>query len=125
MDKVEAPAAFDIPCAGHISGVEDADAALRKELAEELGLSFDDLYGIRLITRYNSIHDAGESGLVNNEHRILYRAKVSSKAAARIRFADGEVAGLGIMNVAELRLLVRRYPERVASGLSDAMKYYE
>jgi isopentenyldiphosphate isomerase len=124
MGKVEAPGAFDIPCAGHISGVDGAEEALRKELAEELDLFIDNLSDLHQITRYNSIRSSNFDWAVNNEHRVLYRAKLKNDAAARIRFADGEVAGLGVMNVAELRLLVERYPERIAAGLSDAMKYY-
>lgn len=124
MEKVEAPGAFDIPCAGHISGMDTADEALRKELAEELDLFIENLSDLCLITRYNSISPSDLDWAVNNEHRVLYRAKLKNDAVARIRFADGEVAGLGVMNVAELRLLVGRYPERVATGLRDAMKYY-
>lgn len=125
MDKVEAPGAFDIPCAGHISGLDQAEVALRKELAEELDLFTNNLSDVCLISRYNSISADDQGWAVNNEHRILYRAQLKKEAAARISFADGEVAGLGVMNVAELRRLVQQYPERVATGLSDSIGYYE
>lgn len=126
MDKFEAPGAFDIPCAGHISGTDTVEESLKKELSEELNLSLDDLWDLQMLARYNSF--AGENapalGPVNHEHRVLFRASLKPEAADKIRFADGEVAGLTVFAVSELRELVRRYPERVASGLSDAIGYY-
>ena len=35
LDKVEAPGALDIPCAGHISETSDAFLSMAKELEEE------------------------------------------------------------------------------------------
>ena len=52
----------------------------------------------------------------NNEYRVLYQAALKPEAAAKIRFADGEVAGLAVFAVPELRMLVQRSPERVARG---------
>jgi 8-oxo-dGTP pyrophosphatase MutT (NUDIX family) len=124
MDKYEAPGAFDIPCAGHVSEADSAERALRKELAEELNLSIDDLSGVCLIARYNSYTVSPHGESLNNEYRFLYRARLKDSTAKYIRFADGEVAGLAVFSVPELRALVERFPERVASGLGDAMVYY-
>ncbi len=124
LDKYEAPGAFDIPCAGHVSGIDTAEESLRKELAEELNLSFDDFDVFHLIARYNSYTDGRVKESVNPEYRFLYRASLKSTAAERIRFTDGEVAGLAVFSVAELRGLIERFPERIASGLSDAMGFY-
>ncbi|HEX9017652.1 MAG TPA: NUDIX domain-containing protein [Anaerolineaceae bacterium] len=129
MSKFEAPGAFDIPCAGHIDGVDSAEASLAKELSEELNLGPGDLEDLRLVARYNSFSAQAESSpaspSVNNEHRVLYRAQLKPEAASRIQFTDGEVAGLIIFAVGELRALVQKYPQRVASGLSDAIGFYE
>jgi 8-oxo-dGTP pyrophosphatase MutT (NUDIX family) len=124
MDKYEAPGAFDIPCAGHVSGVDPVDVSLRKELAEELNLSVDDLIDLHPLRQYNSYSGDGGRGALNNEYRFLYRARLKASAAQKIGFIDGEVAGLAVFSVLELRVLVDRFPERVASGLSDAMVYY-
>lgn len=124
MDKYEAPGAFDIPCAGHIGGVDLAEEALKKELAEELGLSPDDLSETRWVACYNSRPEEHEGKSLNSEYRFLYRACLKEKSAKRIRFADGEVAGLAVFSVAELRTMVERFPERVASGLSGAVGFY-
>jgi isopentenyldiphosphate isomerase len=125
LDKFEAPGAFDIPCAGHISGVDSAEMSLRKELEEELNLALDDdLSDFHPLERYNSYTIRLTDGPLNNEYRVLYRARLKAESAGRIRFSDGEVAGLAVFAISELRELVRRYPERVASGLGDAMQYY-
>ncbi len=124
MDKYEAPGAFDIPCAGHVSQADSAAGALRKELAEELNLSIDDLTAMCLVARYNSYTGSLQGECLNNEYRFLYRARLKDNAAKYIRFTDGEVAGLAVFSVLELRALVERFPERIASGLGDAMIYY-
>jgi len=129
MEKFEAPGAWDIPCAGHISGTDEEESSLRKELSEELNLALEDLYNLRLTGRYVSIsapmHGAGKNGKINNEYRVLYQAALKPEAAVKIRFADGEVAGLAVFAVPELRMLVQSSPERVASGLSGAMDFYQ
>jgi isopentenyldiphosphate isomerase len=123
MDKVEAPGAFDLPCAGHVTGTDGPEEALRKELGEELNLSLEDLEEIRLVTQFAG--EGQDAGLLrNSEFRTLYRAKVKAEALPRIRFTDGEVAGLAIISVVEMRELVKRYPERVASGMIDSIAFY-
>jgi isopentenyldiphosphate isomerase len=126
MDKIEAPGAFDIPCAGHASDTETAEEALRKELGEELNLTPEDLDDLHLITRYLSpARSVLGSILLNEEYRFLYRARIQPAAVPHIRFRDGEVAGLALFNFAELCELAQRYPERIASGLGDALGYYK
>ncbi len=124
MGKFEAPGAFDIPCAGHISGVDPVEESLRKELMEELNLSLEVLSDFRLLGQYNSYTRSRGGGALNNEYRYLYRARLRTSAAQQIRFTDGEVAGLAVFSVPELRALIDRFPDRIASGLSDAMVYY-
>jgi 8-oxo-dGTP pyrophosphatase MutT (NUDIX family) len=124
-EKFEAPGAFDIPCAGHITGVDTAEASLVKELAEELNITLDDLDDLRRLGRYNSYTQASNSGSINNEFRVLYRARLKKEAVAKIRFTDGEVAALAVFAVGELRSLIQRFPERIASGLSGAMDFFQ
>lgn len=127
MDKFEAPGAFDIPCAGHITALDDVPGSLAKELGEELNLSIADLEGLQLLTRYESkpIQTADETWCGwNIEYRFLFRARLREESLARVQFRDGEVAGLGIFAWDEMRRLVEQYPERVASGLRDALSYY-
>lgn len=125
MDKVLAPGTFDIPCAGHVSGTDGVEFSLQKELGEELNLRVEDLEKLALVARYTSQpHEYAADGLVNVEYCYLFRAELKPYAVKNIRFTDGEVAGLAVFNVNQLRGLVQRYPERVASGLSDSLRFY-
>jgi isopentenyldiphosphate isomerase len=124
MNKFEAPGAFDISCAGHINGTDTIVRSLEKELAEELNLTLNDLNELRLIKQYNSYTGGGENKTANYEYRILFRAKLIAKTVVDIRFQDREVAGLAIFSVPELREIIACYPDRIASGLSDALIYY-
>lgn len=125
LEKFEAPGAFDIPCAGHVSGAEDWLPSLRKELGEELNLALEDLSGLREIARYTDLRPGRESGPVNQEFRVLYQSILKPEAAGKIRFSDGEVAGLALFSVAELRRLAAQNPERAAGGLTGALPYYQ
>jgi len=124
LEKFEAPGAFDIPCAGHISGFDGIEKSVEKELAEELGLSLDDLGEFRLLKLYNSYNGGGENCNANHEFRVLFRARLKPDAYERIRFEDGEVAALAVFSVTQLKELASRFPERIASGLSDALVFY-
>jgi isopentenyldiphosphate isomerase len=124
MDKVESPGAFDLPCAGHISGVDGVAASLAKELDEELGLGLDDLDAVREIGRFDTPSGSASHEPQNHEFRILFHARLKTESVGRIRFRDGEVAGLAVISLPELRLLLERYPQRVASGLHEAIGLY-
>jgi isopentenyldiphosphate isomerase len=126
MDKVEAPGAFDIPCAGHASGCETAVEALCHELSEELNLTPENLDGLHLVARYISpARSSNETLLLNEEYRFLYRAVIKPGAVSQIHFRDGEVGGLALFNWTELCALAQRFPERIASGLGDSLQYYK
>lgn len=126
MDKVISPGAFDLPCAGHVSGTETPEEALRHELSEELNLALGDLADLRKITEHAAAaHPIAGTHLINPEYCYLYRAKIRPAEFASIRFSDGEVAGLALVNLAEIRAMSARFPERVAGGLSESLVYYE
>ncbi|MBE0698899.1 MAG: NUDIX domain-containing protein, partial [Anaerolineaceae bacterium] len=125
MDKIDGPGAFDFPCAGHAVGTETAQEALRKELGEELNLAPEDLEDLHLVARYiHSAHTRTVSLFYNEEYRYLHRARIKPAAVPHIRFHDGEVGALALFNYAELCALAERFPERIASGLGDALGYY-
>jgi 8-oxo-dGTP pyrophosphatase MutT (NUDIX family) len=124
LDKVDMPGALDLPCAGHVDGLDTIEESLRKELGEELNLSPEDLEDLRVVARYTGLARDPARLFLNEEYCVLYRARLKTTSAARIRFSDGEVAGLGVFSVAELRELVRRFPERAARGLADSLPYY-
>lgn len=124
FDKVDAPGAFDMPCAGHVIGTETVEASLAKELREELGLAIADLADLQQTAHYEYRDLDQRPDFLNVEYRAVYRARLRPGALDRIRFADGEVAGLVLMPVAAVQELVVRSPERVASGLLGALRWY-
>lgn len=126
VNKVLAPGVFDIPCAGHIDGEDGVEESLCKELGEELNLDTSDLENLTLVAHYaTEVQEYASEGLVNVEYCFLFRARLKASSVSRIRFTDGEVAGLALFDVNQLRELARRFPERVASGLSDSLPYYQ
>jgi isopentenyldiphosphate isomerase len=124
LTKVDSPGDFDVPCAGHVTGVDETSLALEKELREELNLSLSDLEDLRVVGTYNAFARADRPGFTNNELRVLYKAGLKPGSAGKIRFSDGEVAALCVFSLPELKALVSRYPERVASGLYEALGAY-
>ncbi|MCJ7737794.1 MAG: NUDIX domain-containing protein, partial [Anaerolineae bacterium] len=50
--KTDAPGEFDMPCAGHTVACDTAEAALQRELTEEIGLTGEDMEEIRCVGRY-------------------------------------------------------------------------
>jgi hypothetical protein len=99
-------------------------ASLAKELGEELGLGLEDLVDLRAVAQYEYRDLDQRPDFLNVEYRAVYRARLWAGALDRVRFADGEVAGLAVMPVATVRALVATMPERVASGLRGAMRWY-
>lgn len=129
LDKTEAPGAFDLPCAGHVVGLDSALATLEKELQEELGLTLDDLDDLRQVGDYEypppSTTPDPYAGFYNVEYRTVYRARLKADGIEAVRIADQEVAALALVARATLPELAARFPERVASGLSGTLPWYK
>jgi isopentenyldiphosphate isomerase len=128
LDKAEAPGAFDMPCAGHVVGLDSAFLTLGKELGEELGLALEDLDALRPVGTYEYAGPEDEpvrrGGFHNVECRTVYRARLRTGALARVRFADDEVAALAMVPRTLLSDLAVRFPDRVASGLRGTLPWY-
>jgi len=123
-DKADAPGAFDMPCAGHVVGCDTDEVTLKKELAEELGLTCEDLEGIRDVGRYQHHEATSRDDFINVELRTVYRAQLRSCSLDRIHFADSEVAALAIYSLKALNKLIARFPDRIASGLRGSLPWY-
>ena len=81
-----------------------------------------DLDQMHEVCRY--ISPARENArLLNEEYRYLFRARLKEESIKRIRFSDGEVAALALFRIDELRAYCKTYPDRVATGLADAIQY--
>jgi isopentenyldiphosphate isomerase len=117
LTRPEAPGNFDSPVAGHVPGLADPAAIILAELAEEIGLSPEDVRDLRLTTTYNYLTPDRTELFYNNEYRAVFTCRLAPEAWPRLRFPDAEVAAICIFAVGELAALIERYPERVASGL--------
>jgi 8-oxo-dGTP pyrophosphatase MutT (NUDIX family) len=116
LSRPEAPGRFDIPVAGHVPGTARPEAALARELFEELGLTLDDITPPEPLGGYE--HVEGLDGpFRNNEFRTVFRCRLRTGSLARVRFLDAEVAALCLFDIAELAVLIDRFPGRIASGL--------
>ena len=128
LQKAEAPGAFDMPCAGHVVGLDTPAATLAKELSEELGLDVDDLVDLRPV----GVYPYPAPGFVpdpcadfhNVEARTVYRARLKVGALDGVHFADHEVAALAVIARSVLPELVAWHPDRIASGLRGTLPWY-
>jgi isopentenyldiphosphate isomerase len=124
FDKAEAPGCFDMPCAGHVTGLETVEEALFKELEEELGLHRSDISLPQALGSYVYCGPEGDPGLYNVEYCAVYRSHLLPGALPRIRFVDREVAALSIFAVPEVQRLIGSSPQCVASGLAGSWSLY-
>jgi isopentenyldiphosphate isomerase len=124
FDKAEAPGCFDVPCAGHVAGLETVEEALSHELREELGLERGDVPSPQALGCYEYRDLAEGSPLWNVEFRAVYRGRLAAGALAKMRFVDREVAAVALFAASEVGRLIEAAPERVASGLAGSWGMY-
>ncbi len=122
--KFEAPGRFDLPVAGHVVGLELPADALFKELEEELNLDRDDVDDLRQIGGYDYCEPSSNLVLRNVEFRVVFTSRLKHDRLPKIRFVDGEVAGLSVFKLSELKAMISHFPERVASGLEKSFSVY-
>ena len=124
LNKTETPGCFDMPCAGHVTGLQSVEDALLEELAQELGLDRCDISPPQSLGSYEYRGAINDPVLYNVEYRALHRSRLRPGALSRIRFVDHEVAGLTLFAVSEVQALLEAAPDRVASGLSASWSLY-
>jgi len=93
------------------------------EIGQELGLGAEDLDGLLEIGSYVYSDPPGMAHC-GVEHRTVFRGRFREGALERIRFVDGEMAGIAVFAVPELAELIRAHPETVASGLAASAGFY-
>lgn len=118
LQKAEAPGLFDLPAAGHVSDTESVDAALSKELQEELGVSIGAVSDLTALGTY-----AYADG-TNVEHRAVYRGRLSEADWLNLSAGDDELLAITCLPVHKLQALIAAQPERVASGLRGSFGLY-
>ena len=124
FEKAEAPGCFDMPCAGHVPGLQPMKDTLLEELAQELGLTRTDISPPETLGRYEYRGPIDDPALYNVELRAVHRARLCTGALSRIRFLDREVAALALFAISEVQTLIDTSPEHVASGLTASWPLY-
>jgi isopentenyldiphosphate isomerase len=124
FEVAEAPGCFDVPCAGHVPGLQPVDVAMLEELAQELGLDQTALSPPEPVGRYAYRGPMDDPALYNVELRAVHRSRLRAGALPRIRFVDREVAAVALFAIPEVQALLDRAPERVASGLAASWPHY-
>jgi isopentenyldiphosphate isomerase len=122
--KAEDPGCFDMPCAGHVTGLETPKEALFVELAEELGLGPGDVSDPELLGHYEHRGDEDGAAIYSVEYRTVYRSRLRAGALSRMRFVDREVAAVALFAVDGIERLIESAPQRVASGLAGSWRMY-
>jgi 8-oxo-dGTP pyrophosphatase MutT (NUDIX family) len=122
--KEESPGCFDLPVAGHVSGLSTVEATLHRECEEELGLALEQILGLRRVGSYDRAYLEEWPGFWNVEHHTVFRGRLAAEAWSHVHAPGDEVAGIAVFSVARLRALIARFPERVAWGLRDALPLY-
>ena len=123
LSQIDYPGCYDVPVAGHATGIDSVETTLSKELREKLNLDLGDIDRLQRLGSYDHarlLGPAPNGSLVPRrdiEYRALYGGRLRPDALLRIRFADGEVGGITVFRLDELRQLVERLPERVASDV--------
>ena len=122
--KREYPAAFDVPAAGHVVGLQTVQESLLKELAEELSLNASDLDDVRQIGAYEYGWADETRAHRDLEWRSVFHGRLKPGRIEVVRFADGEVAAICLFALTDLQAMAHEYPERFASGLAQSLPLY-
>ena len=125
LSKHEAPGCFDLPVAGHVTGVETPERALATECKEELALSRECLAGLRQIGAHEQALLPTPSGFSDVEYQMVYRARLTRAGWLHASAADHEVAAIAAFSRSDLAAMLREHPDRVAPGLTAALSRYE
>jgi isopentenyldiphosphate isomerase len=122
--KFESPNCLDIPAAGHVSGLASIRETLFTELHEELNLDQTDITEPIEVNRYHYITPASHWKIQNTEFRIIYRCYIKESGFLKIKFIDDEVAAINILPVQEVKELLKKSPDKIASGLMQSFPKY-
>lgn len=115
---------LDITVGGHVSGADPdaAGQAALDEMFEELHLEASDLEtGLDHVGGYAFDESRPDECFFNWEWRDLYIGRLATEAITKIAFADGEVAAIVLVPIAQASGMVANSPVRIASGLTHSL----
>lgn len=123
-NKDDSPGHIDISVGGHMKASEAASAedTAFTEMLEETGLTRDDLEGaLQWVGGYSFDESRHEEGFWNSEWRDVYVARVKQDRFGRIRFPDGEVAGVVVIELRKANRLLEQVSIPMASALRGSL----
>lgn len=117
--KDDSPGHLDISVGGHMT-VKNPDP--RDEMVEELNLSPADLESTLVpVGGYPFDEERPQDHFFNSEWRDVYIARLRADAIGKIRFGDGEVAGVLLVPARDARRLLKQDTVPMASALRASL----
>ena len=117
--KDDSPGHLDISVGGHMTSEASGPA---EEMLEELNLRESDLEGpLQRVGGYSFDESRPEERFFNSEWRDVYLARLAADSIGRIRFPDGEVAGVVLIPLDGARRLLEQKKVPMASALRESL----
>ncbi len=123
-NKDVAPGKIDISVGGHLKAEDSgiAEKTAFNEMLEEIALTANDLDGpLQYIGGYSSNESHPEDCFWNSEWRDVFIGYVKQDQVGQIHFADGEVAGLVIVELSKAQDLLDQCLLPLASALRESL----
>lgn len=112
------PNLWDNSAGGHVDADEDYADAAKRELQEELGLTYVGLADLGPVIQTNK----EAKGKILNRFNKFYKARV--KGSVQIHFDPYEVSEVAWFTLDELRRLASEHPDQITDGIEMFMQKY-
>ncbi len=124
-DKDDSPGRLDISVGGHMTATDkEAEDAALAEMLQETNLTIDDIEKRTLhpVGGYSFDEDPRPvENFYNSEWRDVYVGYVKHDRLERIKFPDGEVAGVMLVPLKDARQLLQQQILPMASALTQSL----
>jgi isopentenyldiphosphate isomerase len=133
FDKLEWPDHLDTTVGGHLKAGQDWETGVMAEIHEEIGLAPADRHrwlAERMLTRVGEPferygRDEGRPPVRNRQVNQIYTGALTAWGLAHLHFADGELSGLFLTTVTEVRRMIATRDPRLAPGLRGVFPIWQ
>ncbi|MBI4660728.1 MAG: hypothetical protein HY735_17970 [Verrucomicrobia bacterium] len=122
--KRDSPGQLDISVGGHttLDAVQGTEQTAFAEMLQELNLQPSDLDGgLQAIGGYGHDESCAEEHFFNSEWRDVFVGRLAAEAIGKVKFPDGEVAGICLIPVANAERLLAQVTLPMASALEHSL----
>ena len=122
--KDDSPGHLDISVGGHMTscGSSAAEDTAFSEMLEETGLTSEDLEEpLKPVGGYPFDECRPKENFHNSEWRDVYIGRLSADAIGKVRFPDGEVAGVVLVPISDAGSLLEQEKVPMASALRKSL----